>query len=68
MKQTEKAHQDLRSVLLAGRILVNGLPLTANELSTIIQGEQMLFEKAMQLDSERAAAKKAEKEPKKKKE
>ena len=47
---TEQAHSNLKNLLLNGRVLVNGLPLTANELSAVIMGEQMLFEKAMQLD------------------
>lgn len=47
---TEQAHSNLKNVLLNGRILLNGLPLTANEISALLQGEQMLFEKAMKLD------------------
>lgn len=47
---TEQVHNNLKGVLLNGRILVNGLPLNANEMSSLIQGEQMLFEKAMQFD------------------
>lgn len=70
MNPTERVHQDLKGVLLNGRILLNGMPLTANEISGLLQGEQMLYEKATQLDkaSQLAAAKKAEKEkaPKKK--
>ena len=64
-QQTEQAHNNLRNVLLNGRILINGLPLTANEVSGIIQGEQMLFEKATKLDtaSELVAKQKASKEP-----
>lgn len=67
-QQTEAAHKDLRNILLAGRILVNGLPLTGNELGVIIQEEQMLYEKASRLDAaQELAAKKAEsKDPKKK--
>lgn len=69
LSPTEQAHQDLRNILLNGRVLINGLPLTANELGQIIQGEQMLFEKATQLDraNQLAASKKAEKNPKDKK-
>jgi len=69
MNPTEQIHQQLKNVLLSGRILVNGLPLTANELSGILQGEQILFEKATQFDKAQAlvAAKKAEKKPEKKK-
>jgi len=44
MNQTEQAHKSLQQVLLTGRILVNGLPLTANEISGVLRGEQMLFE------------------------
>ena len=71
MNPTEQAHQSLRQVLLTGRILVNGMPLTANELSGILQGEQMLYEKASRLDKEQDIAdtkekEKAPKEPKKK--
>lgn len=62
---TEKAHQEVRNLLLHGRILVNGIPPTAIEITEIIQGEQMLFEKAMKFDQASAlAAKKAEKEKK----
>lgn len=65
---TEAAHQDLRNILLNGRVLINGLPLTGNELGLIIQGEQKLYEKASQLDKANALAtsKKDEKNPKKK--
>ena len=65
---TGQAHQNLRNVLLNGRVLINGMPLTANELSGLIQGEQMLFEKASQLDrdQELAAQVKGPKTPKKK--
>jgi len=59
---TEQAHQNLKNVLLSGRILINGMPLTANELSGLLQGEQMLFEKASQFNKNQAAAK-AEKKP-----
>ena len=62
---TEQAHQDLRNLLLNGRILINGMPLTGNELGMIVQGEQSLFEKASKLDAAEALAVKA-KEPKKK--
>lgn len=51
---TEAAHQDLRNVLLNGRILINGMPLTGNELGIIIQGEQTLYAKASQLDKANA--------------
>ena len=57
LSPTERAHNDLRNILLNGRILINGLPLTGNELGTIVQGEQMLFEKATQLDTSQEAAK-----------
>lgn len=63
---TVAAHQDLQKVLLGGRILINGLPLTGNELGVIIRGEQMLYDKAVQLDKERIASKEAEKKPEKK--
>ena len=61
---TEAAHQGLRNILFNGRILINGMPPTGNELGEIIQGEQMLYDKATQLDKTNAA-KKAEKTPKK---
>jgi len=63
---TEQAHLQLKNLLLNGRILVNGMPLTANEISGVIQGEQMLYEKASQLDKAAAlaATEKAEKTPK----
>lgn len=54
LSPTEQAHQGLRNVLLNGRILINGLSLTGNELGAVIQGEMMLFEKAMSLDKARA--------------
>ena len=70
MNPTEQAHQQLKSVLLNGRILLNSMPLTGNEISGLLQSEQTLYEKATQLDkaNQLAAAKKAEKEkiPKKK--
>ena len=53
----ETAHRDLQNVLLNGRILINGLPLTSNELGTIVRGEQMLFEKASQFDKNQEAGK-----------
>ena len=63
---TEMAHRDLRNILLNGRILINGMPLTGNELGVIIQGEQLLFEKATRLDKANAlaASQKAEGYPK----
>ena len=61
-EQTQKAHQALRNLLLNGRIMLNGIPPTAIEITEIIQGEQMLFEKAAKLDEATAlAAKKIEK-------
>ena len=66
MNPTEQAHQNLKNVLLNGRILVSGVPLTANEISGVLQGEQMLYEKATQLD--KTSAEKAVKKPEKKKE
>ena len=66
---TEQAHKDLRNILLNGRLLINGMPLTGNELGIVIQGEQMLYEKASQLDAakELTGQKKVEsKNPKKK--
>lgn len=64
---TEQAHQSLKNILLNGRVLINGLPLTANELGATLQAEQMMYEKATQLDKANAlvASKKAEKEAKK---
>lgn len=47
---TEQAHGNLRNLLINGRILLNGLSLTFNEQSALLQSEQMLFEKATQLD------------------
>ena len=49
-QQTEQAHQALRNLLLNGRILINGFPPTAAEMSGVIQAEQMLYEKAAKLD------------------
>ena len=57
MNSTEQAHNNLRNVLLNGRILLNGNPLTAVESTQIIQGEQMLFEKATKIDQQEQAAK-----------
>ncbi len=51
LNDTEQAHQNLKSLLLNGRILINGVPLTSNELGAIIQGEQTLYEKATKLDA-----------------
>lgn len=48
----EQAHKDLRNLLLHGRILVNGIPPTAVEITQIIQGEQMMFEKAMKFETQ----------------
>ena len=66
--QTEQGHKDLRNVLLNGRVLINGMPLTGNELGVLVQEEQMLYQKASQLDAanELVAKQKAPKEPKKK--
>lgn len=64
MNPTEQAHQNLKNVLLNGRIVLNGLPMTAVEQSAIIRGEQMLFEKATQLDKTQELAAKV-KEPEK---
>lgn len=72
MNPTEKAHGDLKNILLNGRILLNGMPLTANEISGVLQGEQMLYEKASQFEAGKAAAKNPKtipfKKPEKKKE
>ena len=51
MIATDQAHNNLKNLLFNGRILINGLPLTVNEVSVLIQGEQMLFEKASKLDA-----------------
>lgn len=51
---TDVAHRDLQNVLLNGRILINGMSLTGNELGAIVRGEQMLFAKATQLDKANA--------------
>lgn len=61
---TEVAHRDLQSVLLNGRILVNGMPLTGNEFGLIIRGEQLLFEKATRLDAADALDASQKKDPK----
>ena len=60
----EAAHQDLRNVLLNGRILINGLPLTGTELGVIIQEEQQLYAKATQLDKASALVASQKKGPK----
>ncbi len=60
---TVQAHENLRNLLLNGRILINGFPPTAAEMGGIIQGEQMLFEKASRLDAAQELAAKV-KEPK----
>lgn len=59
MNPTEQAHRNLKNILLNGRILINGLPPTSTEINGIIQGEQHLYEKAVQSDKE-AAGKKQE--------
>ena len=66
---TEQVHNNLKGLLLNGRIQVNGSSLTANELGAVIQGEQMLFERAMKFDQATAlvAKKKAEEVVKKEK-
>jgi len=58
----EQAHGVLRNVLLNGRILLNGMSLTANEISGLLQGEQMLFEKAIQFEESQKAKKPPQKE------
>ena len=63
---TNVAHADLTNILLNGRIIINGLPLTGNELGVIVRGEQMLYEKATQLDKANAAKKEEPKVPEKK--
>jgi len=68
MNQTEQVHGNLKNVLLNGRILLNGMSLTANEISGLLQGEQMLFEKASQFDAIKATEKKPPQKPKDKKE
>ena len=65
MNPTEQAHNNLRNLLLNGRILLNGSPLTANEISSILQGEQMLFAKASKLDAAEALAAKKSQDVKK---
>jgi hypothetical protein len=71
MNPTEQAHQQLKSVLLNGRILLNGAPLTGNEISGLLQSEQTLYEKATQLGklvAAQNAKRNPEKKPEKKKE
>jgi len=62
-QQTEQAHQNLKKLLLDGRILLNGMPLTANEISSLLQGEQMLYEKATNLDKTQQLATKVKEPP-----
>lgn len=50
MNQTEQAHKNLQNILLNGRIVLNGLPLNANEISTMIQHEHILYSRASELD------------------
>lgn len=57
MNPTEQAHDNLKSILLDGRILLNGNPLTGNEITSVIRGEQMLFEKASKFDQQKESAK-----------
>lgn len=63
-EKTEQAHRDMKNVLLAGRILINGMPLTGNELGILIQEEQMLYQKASQFDAASELAAKQAKPPK----
>lgn len=57
MNPIEQAHRNLKNILLNGRILINGLPPTTIEIRGIIEGEQRLYEKAVQFDKEAAKKK-----------
>lgn len=61
-EQTEQAHDSLRKILLQGRILFNGMPLTGTELGLIVQQEQMLFGKSVAYDKIVASEKDKKKE------
>jgi len=65
-QQTQQAHDSMRKIILEGRILLNGMPLTGTELGLVIQQEQMLFAKAAAYDKITASenAKKEKKESK----
>lgn len=60
MITTEQAHNNLMNLIVNGRILINGMPLTFNEQSALLQSEQMLFEKASKLDAASALVAKRE--------
>jgi len=49
MNDLLQAHQGLRNVLLNGRIVLNGLPLTAIEINGLVQGLELLFAKAKEV-------------------
>ena len=66
MEKVNEAHQNLRHLLFNGRIILNGAPLTTNELSQLIQAEQLLYNGVIELEkSKLPAVKEAEKQPKK---
>ena len=66
MNPTEQAHTNLRNLLLSGQILLNGFPVAVNVMTAVIQGEQLLFEKATKFDQAELLAQK-NKVPEKKK-
>lgn len=74
MDPVQQAHQNLRNLLLNGRILLNGQPPNVVEMDKILRGEQLLFEMASKLQAaeklvaDNKAAKEAAKKPPKSKE
>jgi len=64
MKEVQEAHARLQRVILNGRILVNGMPLTANELSGILRDEQRLYGLAAEFITAKAEKTKPEKDKK----
>lgn len=61
MPKVEQVHHNLRHLLLNGRILLNGNPLTCTELSELLRDEQLLFNLAMEAQESKQAAKLPEK-------
>ena len=70
MDPVQQANQNLRNVLLKGRILLNGMALTGEEISNLLINVNVLFEGASKLQAAEKllADKKAAKDTPKKKE
>ncbi len=55
MEEVKQAHQNLQHLLLNGRITLNGLPLTANELTGLFGSLKSLYGRAAILETNKAA-------------